>query len=120
MPGSRGWVAAALAAAGGLGYWAMVSAASGGVEPWDAPVFWTMAFPGALALSAALGAIAPSRAWLWGAIVMLAQVPVVVSVAGASALMIAGLLYASVLAVPAALVAWGSGALRQRLARHAR
>lgn len=117
MAGPRGWVAAALAALTGLAYWAMVAAVSGGAEPWDAPRFWTVAFPGALALSGLLGAVAPTRAWAWGAIVMLAQVPVVVAVSGASPLLIAGLLYAVALAVPAALVSWGSGALRARSAR---
>ena len=81
------------------------------------PAFGTVAFPGALALSALLGALAPSRAWAWGGIVMMAQVPVVIVIAGPGPLVIAGLLYAAVLAVPAALVSWGSGALRERLAQ---
>lgn len=116
MAGPRGWVAVALAAVAGLAYWALVSALSGGGEPWDAARFWTVAFPGALALSALLGAVAPARAWAWGAIVMLAQVPVVVAVSGAGPLLIAGLLYAAALALPAALVSWASGALRGRSA----
>jgi len=117
MRGAPGWFAGALAALAGLGYWAAVSAAAGGIEPWDAPAFETVAFPGALALSALLGALAPSRAWAWGGIVMMAQVPVVIVIAGPGPLVIAGLLYAAVLAVPAALVSWGSGALRERLAQ---
>lgn len=113
MPELRTSSGATLALLTGLAYWALVSAMSGGVEPWDAPAFWTIAFPGALALSALLGALAPMRAWAWGAIVMLAQVPVVIALAGAGPLLIVGLLYAAVLAVPAAFVSWAGGASRR-------
>lgn len=113
----RGSTGAVLATVSGLAYWAMVSAASGGIEPWDAPRFWTLVLPGALALGALLGALAPARAWAWGVIVMSAQIPVVAVVAAPGPLLAAGVLYVAVLSVPAALVSWLAAALRTRRRR---
>lgn len=110
---------AMLALLGGLAYWSIVSALGGGAEPWDVPAFWTAAFPGALVLSALFGAATPRRAWAWGAIVMLAQVPVVIAVTDVGPLAIVGLLYATALAMPAALVSWMAGAVRRRCSRGA-
>ena len=70
----------------------------------DAAAYWTLVYPGALLLSAILGFAMPVRAWLWGPIVVFAQVPVVIAVAGAGPLLLAGVLYAAVLSIPAALV----------------
>lgn len=118
MPDSRVASGAMVAVLAGLAYWTLVSAMSDGVEPWDAPAYWTLALPGALALSALLGAWAPKRGWAWSAIVMLVQVPVVNALAGAGPLLVVGLLYAAVLAVPGALVSWAGAALRRRRMRN--
>lgn len=106
---------ACISAAVGLAYWAAVSGMLGGGEPWDAAAYWTLAYPGALLLSAVLGFAMPARAWIWGALVVCAQVPVVIAVSGAGPLLLAGLLYAVVLAIPAALIAGGAAWLRRRL-----
>jgi len=108
---------ACIAAIVGVGYWATVSGVLGGGEPWDAAAYWTLVYPGALLLSAILGFAMPVRAWLWGIIVVFAQVPVVVAVSGAGPLLIAGVLYAAVLSIPAALVSGGSGWIRRRMRR---
>lgn len=99
----------------GIVYWAAVSALSGGSEPWDATAFWTLVYPGALLLSAILGFVMPTRAWLWGLIVVFVQVPVVIAVAGADPLLLAGVLYAAVLSIPAALVSGVAGWIRRRM-----
>lgn len=121
MPELRAPAGAALAVLGGLTYWSIVSALSGGAEPWDAPGFWSIAFPGALVLCVLLGFAAPSRAWAWGAILMLTQVPIVIVVSRAEPdpLLVVGLLYATVLALPAALLSWLGGVMRGRYAQSA-
>lgn len=106
---------ACIAAVIGIAYWAVASAMAGGDEPWDAPAYWTLAYPGALLVSAVLGVTMPGRAWLWGLIVVFAQVPVVIAVSGAGPLLMAGLLYAAVLSLPAALVSAGAAWARRRM-----
>lgn len=98
----------------GLAFWGIVSAALGGIEPWDAGSFWTIIYPAALALSAMLGLVFPRRSWAWGAIVLLAQVPVVVIASGAGPLLAAGVVYAAILSIPAVLVSWIAGVARRR------
>ena len=105
---------AAIASLCGLAYWGLVSMAIDGGEPWDAGHYWTLWYPGALLLAAALGFARPDRAWAWGLIVLLAQVPVVAIVSGVGPLLLAGLVYASVLSIPAMLLSWGGGWLRRR------
>lgn len=99
----------------GLAYWAAVSGMLGGGEPWDAAAYWTLMYPGALLLAAMLGIAMPTRAWLWGPIVVFAQVPVVVAVSGAGPLLLAGVVYAAVLSIPAALVSGVAGWIRRRM-----
>lgn len=101
----------------GCGYWFVAARLSGVVEPWDAPDYWTIAYPGALLLAALLGATWPRRGWAWGAIVVLAQLPVVVAASGAGPLLAAGLLFALVLALPAMLVGSGAAWIRGRAGR---
>ncbi|VXB15399.1 conserved membrane hypothetical protein [Luteimonas sp. 9C] len=108
---------ASIAAVIGIAYWAVASRMTGGGEPWDAPAYWTLAYPGALLVSAVLGFAMPARAWLWGPIVVFAQVPVVIAVAGAGPLLLAGVLYAAVLSIPAALVSGIAGWSRRRSRR---
>lgn len=106
---------ACIAAITGIAYWAAVSGMLGGGEPWDAAAYWTLVYPGALLLSAILGFAMPTRAWLWGLIVVFVQVPVVIAVAGAGPLLLAGVLYAAVLSIPATLVSSVAGWIRRRM-----
>lgn len=108
---------ACIAAAIGIAYWSVASGMAGGGEPWDAPAYWTLAYPGALLLSAVLGFAMPTRAWLWGLIIVFAQMLVVIAVSGLGPLLMAGVLYAAVLSIPAALVAAVSGWIRIRMSR---
>ena len=107
--------AAAVTLKVGVVFWVLVAWRTPGGEPWDAPAFWTVVYPIALAIAAVLGACFPRKAWLWGLLLMALQVPVVAVVSGVGPLLLAGLVYALVLALPAMAIAWASGLLRKRL-----
>jgi hypothetical protein len=96
-----------------LFFWTVVSAVTGAEEPWDLASYWTLIYPAALALSVFLGAVLKSAQWSAGAVVMLAQVPVVLVISGASPLLGVGILYAAVLSIPAITLSWLAGKLRQ-------
>ncbi len=99
----------------GVVFWALVAWRTPGGEPWDAPAFWTVVYPLALAIAAVLGACFPRKAWLWGLLLMVLQVPVVAVMSGVGPLLLAGVVYALVLALPAMAIAAVAGALRRRL-----
>ena len=99
----------------GVVFWVLVAWRTPGGEPWDAPAFWTVVYPIALGIAAVLGACFPRKAWLWGLLLMVLQVPVVAVMSGVGPLLLAGLVYALVLALPAMAIAWASGLLRNRL-----
>ena len=99
----------------GVVFWLLVAWRTPGGEPWDAPAFWTVVYPIALGIAAILGACFPRRAWLWALLLMVLQVPVVAVVSGFGPLLLAGLVYALVLALPAMVVAGAADALRRRL-----
>lgn len=96
-----------------LFFWAVVSAVTGTKEPWDLANYWTIIYPAALALSAIFGAVLKSVQWSAGAIVMFAQIPVVLVISGASPLLGVGILYAAALSIPAITLSWLAGRLRQ-------
>lgn len=99
----------------GVVFWMLVAWRTPGGEPWDAPAFWTVAYPIALAIAAVLGACFPRKAWLWGLLLIALQVPVVAVMSGVGPLLLAGVVYALVLALPAMAIAAAAGALRRRL-----
>lgn len=92
-----------------LGFWSAVSMIAGVAEPWDAAEFWTIFFPAALALSVVLGCVPRRHQWAVGAVVMLAQVPVVMAVSGVGPLLAAGGVIAAILSIPAMVLSWLSG-----------
>jgi hypothetical protein len=96
-----------------IAFWICVSAISGVKEPWDLDNYWTIIYPAGLALSVLMGAILKSTQWSAGAIVMFAQVPVIVAASGSSALLGAGILYAAILSIPAVILSWLAGRWRQ-------
>ncbi|WP_300627131.1 hypothetical protein [Pseudomonas sp.] len=96
-----------------LFFWAVVSAITGAKEPWDLAGYWTIIYPAALALSVVLGAVLKSAQWSAGAVVMFAQIPVVLVISGASPLLGVGILYAAVLSIPAMALSWLAGKVRQ-------
>ena len=93
-------------------YWQLVSQGSGVAEPWDADGYWRLWYPGSLALSAVAGFVLRSRSGLAGAIVTVAQLPVMAVHAQPGALMIGGMMILCILAIPAAAVSALAGRLR--------
>jgi hypothetical protein len=51
-----------------------IHALSGRREAWDSPQFWTIGFPTALLVAAALGFLARRKDWLWTFAIVPAQV----------------------------------------------
>lgn len=103
--------------AASLAFWAVASLFAGVEEPWDAPGFWTVIYPAGLGLSAALGFMLARYQWTAGAIVMFAQIPVVMASSGVSSLLGAGVVYAGILSIPAIALSWFAGRMGQRYRR---
>ncbi len=102
---------------GGL-YWQLVSATTGYGEPWDAPTYWSLAYPFSLILSAIGGGFMRKSGWLAGVLIIFSQLPVMLLNNGVGNLALAGVLFLSMLAVPAALVSALAGHLVGRLRPH--
>jgi hypothetical protein len=100
-----------------LAFWAVASLLAGVEEPWDAASFWTVIYPAALELSAVLGFMLARYQWTAGAIVMFAQIPVVMASSGVSSLLGAGVVYAAILSIPAIALSWFAGRVGQRYRR---
>lgn len=90
----------------GLAYWALVSALSGEREPWDATGYWTVAYPASIALSALVGYVLRAHAWLWGALITLAQLPLMIVNNGSGPLWAVGFILLCALAIPAMAASW--------------
>ena len=69
----RALLAAALAALAGAGLWVATAAITGEREPWDAPGYWRVTYPAALAACTLLAFLFPERAWRWVLIMFGAQ-----------------------------------------------
>ena len=101
MNGAREtWIAYGSAIVLGLLLWTAAAAVEMRVEPWDAPSYWTITYPAALALSGLLGFIFPERPWRWALTVMFVQLPVMSLGGSGFSLLPMGLIMAAVLALP--------------------
>jgi hypothetical protein len=100
----------------GMAYWWIVAGVNGVAEPWDADAYWLVWYPVSFGLSAVLGLVLKQRAWIAGAAVTLAQLPVMLLKGGAGPLLPVGVLMLCVLSVPVIAVS----ALAGRLAARAR
>lgn len=96
-------------------FWFAMAEYLGVKEPWDSSDFWTLAYPAALALSTVLGFRRTGPKWSAGAIVIFAQVPIVLARASDTSLLGVGVLYSAMLAIPAMGVSWVAGTVRRRL-----
>lgn len=97
-----------------LAFWAVASLLAGVEESWDVASFWTVIYPAALGLSVLLGLLLARYQWTAGAIVMFAQIPVVMASSGVSSLLGAGVVYAAILSIPAIGLSWLAGRMAQR------
>lgn len=94
-----------------LAYWQCVCVLGGASEPWDAAAYWRLWYPASLLLSALAGW---RIGWLAGAIVVLAQAPVLWLNTGIGALWLVGTVMLAVLALPAIAVAAAARAIGRR------
>jgi len=105
----------AIALLGGAGLWLVTTAVSGRAEAWDAPLYWSVAYPLAICLAGILGYAAPEKPWRWALAVMLAQPVVMMFTAPGSASMLPlGIIVFAVLALPAIGLAQLAGYARRR------
>jgi hypothetical protein len=110
---SPGFPAAALA---GLLLWSFAAALSGEREPFDAPGFWSLWWPLAIALSFGLGALLPRRSWAWSFVIMAMMAPVMILNGAGLSMMPPGLVLLAILAIPGAVAGRIGAAFRRRLA----
>ncbi len=87
-------------------------------EPWDTPEFWTLLYPVAIALCAALGFFFPYRPWRW-VVALFAMLAIVLLTTGLATgsglgLLPLGLIAVVVLALPGVLVASLAGWIGRR------
>ena len=99
--------------AGGL-YWQFVCQNSEVAEPWDTEAYWPLWYPISLALSAIAGFFLKNDGWLAGAIITLMQLPIMWFNSGVGPLILVGLFFLSVLAVPAVAISLLAGRLGAR------
>lgn len=91
--------------------WLTTSALTGRREPWDAPQFWTVAYPIAIACGGVLGYLFPVRPWRWVFVLMFMQGVVMIFGGSGLGLLPLGLILLAILALPAV----GAGYLGARL-----
>lgn len=85
-------------------YWQFLCLLSGRNEPWDAPLYWTVAYPVSMLLAAMAGWVLKRKGWMAGFVVTLVQLPIMMINAGTGPLWVVGLIYLCVMAIPVAAV----------------
>jgi len=103
----------ALALFGGT-YWQIVCLVWQVAEPWDAPLYWTVAYPLAVGVSGIVGWFLRSRGWIAGAVINLAQMPIILLNNGLGPLWAVGLLILILMTIPAASLSALAGRLAIR------
>lgn len=102
----------------GLSLWVGTAWVGDRREPWDSAAYWSIAYPLAILLSAAIAYHFPQRAWRWALTVMLAQMPVMVFAGSGLGLLPIGMVVVTVLALPAIAAAqFAAGIAGARQAR---
>jgi hypothetical protein len=106
----------AIAAIAGVALWIGTSLISGKREAWDAAIYWTAAYPIAIALSGLLGFAYPKATWRWPLAIFLFQfVGMVIRNGELGGLWPLGMVLFAVLAIPGMLFARLAAWLRARL-----
>ncbi|HVG84623.1 MAG TPA: hypothetical protein VM820_08890 [Vicinamibacterales bacterium] len=111
LSSKQAYVAAAVS---GVAFWLATSAVSGRREAWDSSLYWSVAYPLAIAVAGALGYLAPDRPWRWAATLMLVQAVSLAVAASSFGLLPLGLMLFGVLAVPPAALATVGARIRHR------
>ncbi len=104
-----------VAAVAGMALWIGASALSGRREAWDAPIYWSAAYPAALVLCALLGWLWPRKPWRWALALFLFQfVGMAIRNGELGGLWPLGLILFAVLSLPGMLVAHVAARLKAR------
>jgi len=103
-----------IASVAGAILWLGTAALSGRREAWDSSLYWTVAYPLAIAVAGTLGYLVPERPWRWALAVMLTQALALAIAASSFGLFPLGLIMFGVLALPAMGVASWAAAVRHR------
>jgi peptidoglycan/LPS O-acetylase OafA/YrhL len=105
----------AIAAVAGVVLWIAASVMSGKREAWDADIYWTVAYPVALALCGLLGIVWPRKPWRWALALFLFQfVGMAIRNGELGGLWPLGLILLAVLSLPGMLVAQLGARFRSR------
>ena len=96
----------------GLLFWEAANLALGTQEPWDSPDYGVF-YLAALGVSGAFGYAFYEGPLRWGAIIMFAQLPVMVFHAGVGPLLLVGIVYLVIESLPAMLAAFGGSRIRR-------
>ena len=107
-------VRSAAIAAVAFAYWEAVRFLGNVAEPWDAPEYWTIAYPFSLLLAAAAGWLLRGSAVRAALLVTFAQLPVLLLHGAGSPMLAMGVAMLAALTVPAMLAAALGGWLRRR------
>jgi hypothetical protein len=106
-----------IALGAGAALWTITAVATRRIEPWDAGAYWTVSYPLAIVLAAALGYGYPQRPWRWAVAIVFMQVPVMLLRGAGFGLLPLGMALLAVLCVPPVVLA--GVAARARLRRDA-
>lgn len=101
----------AIAIVAGAVLWTLTAALGGRTEPWDSPLYWSVAYPLAILLAGALGYVFPQRPWRWAVVLMFMQAAVMLFSGSGFGLLPLGLIFLAVLSLPA--VAFAAFAARR-------
>lgn len=96
----------------GLAFWECANVILGTQEPWDSPDYLNF-YLISLGICAAFGYLFPERPWRWGLIIIFAQLPVMIFHAGHGPLLVMGLAFLTVQAMPAMITATATSYLRK-------
>jgi hypothetical protein len=106
----------AIAAVTGIALWIAASVVSGRREAWDAPLYWSVAYPVALSACALLGYRWPQKPWRWALTLFLFQfVGMAIRNGELGGLWPLGLLLFAGLSLPGMVVGQGGAAFRRFL-----
>ena len=86
-------------------------------EGWDDPSYFTIGLPALVVLSFLLGCCCPTRAWLFGAAPIIAQIALAVVGNPTASLLPLGLVFFAVLSLPCMYAAALAGLLRRKIRR---
>lgn len=111
---SRSRPAYAISIVAGVVLWTLTAAIGGRTEPWDAPGYWSVAYPLAIALAGVLGYVFPQRPWRWAVVLMFMQGAVMLFSGSGLGLLPLGLIVLGVLSLPAVAFASFAARLSQR------